>query len=199
MTQADGGGRELPLVGAILCGGRSTRFGSDKALADAGGRPLAATIVDALRAVGADPVAAIGGTAGTALGIPTIPDRFPAEGPLGGLATALLWAKRGSVLVTSCDLPLLRAEDLRLLIDAVAAESPDRERAVVAMTDGRPQPTVGCWPASRGRALIDLLHGGRRAWLAALDVVPWVGVELPIDALTDADTPEELRELLDRR
>ena len=182
------------LVGAVLCGGRSSRFGSDKALADVNGRPLAAGIVAALRAVGADPVAAIGGSAGPALGIPTIPDRFPAEGPLGGLATALLWAGRGRVLVTPCDLPLVRADDLARLIDP--ALGPLDDTAAVATVDGRPQPSIGCWPARRGPELLALMNQGRRAWRAALDVGPWVGVELPADALADADTPGELAALL---
>lgn len=186
--------RSTAIVGAVLCGGRSSRFGRDKALVDVGGRPLAAGIVDSLRAVGADPVAAIGGSAGTELGLPTVPDRFPDEGPLGGLATALLWAKRGLVVVTPCDLPLLRAEHLALLVEA----SSDDE-AVVALLDGRPQPSLGCWPATRGPALLDLLNSGKRAWRAALDACPWTGVELPPNALADADTPEQLDAILRQR
>ena len=183
----------------MLCGGRSSRFGSDKALADAGGRPLASGIVDALRAVGADPVAAIGGSAGTQLGLPTIPDRFPGEGPLGGLATALLWAKRGSVLVTPCDLPLLQADDLIPLLRAALANHGEPSVAVVATVGGRPQPSLACWPAERGLQLVQLLNDGKRAWRAALDVGPWSGVELRPDALADADSPDELEALLRRR
>lgn len=187
------------LVGAILCGGRSSRFGTDKALVDFGGQPLAAGIVGALREVGADPVAAIGGSAGYQLGLPTIPDRFPGEGPLGGLATALLWAKRGSVLVTPCDLPLLAADDLVLLIEATRGHDLEPDVAIVATVGGRPQPSLGCWPAERGLELVRLLNEGTRAWRAALDVAPWSGVELRPDALADADTPDELKALLERR
>ncbi|MGI9612486.1 MAG: molybdenum cofactor guanylyltransferase [Acidimicrobiales bacterium] len=182
----------------MLCGGRSSRFGSDKALADVGGRPLAALIVDSLRAIGADPVAAIGGSAGDALGIPTVPDRFPDEGPLGGLTTALLWAKRGTVLVTPCDLPLLRSSDLAMLIDAHERRE-TAEAAVVATLDGRPQPSLALWPAARATELLRLLNDGQRAWRAALDAGPWIGVELSPDALADADTPEALATLVQRR
>lgn len=167
-------------------------------MADVGGRPLAALIVDSLRAVGADPVAAIGGSAGDALGIPTVPDRFPDEGPLGGLTTALLWAKRGTVLVTPCDLPLLQPRDLALLIDAFDRRDAT-EVAVVATLDGKPQPSLGLWPAARGSELLRLLNDGRRAWRVALDAGPWIGVELSPNALADADTPEALARLLHRR
>lgn len=180
------------LTGAVFCGGRSSRFGSDKALADVGGVPMGYHVVVALRDAGVDPVAAIGGSAGVELAVPTVPDRFPGEGPLAALVTALLWADRGHVVAVPCDLPLLRAEHVRAI---VAAARPGV--ASVATLDGRPQPSIGCWPAGWGRRLLEALGGGARAWRAALDVGPWVGVELPSEALADADTPETLRNLVE--
>lgn len=182
-----------PVVGAVLCGGQSSRFGSDKALADANGVLVGARVVQALRGGGAEPVAAIGGTAGPKLNIPTIADLRPGEGPLPGLATALLWAKTGSVVVAPCDLVLLQASDVRALVTA-SAEHPDV--AVVATRDGAPQVSLAVWPASRGRDVLRLVDDGRRAFRAALDVIEWVGVELPAAALADADTPDELARLL---
>lgn len=181
------------LIGAVLCGGRSSRFGSDKALADAGGRPLGARVADALRAAGADPVVAVGGTAGAALGLPTVADRRPGSGPLAALATVLVWARRGLVLVTPCDLPLLGAGHLTALVAAA-----DDERAAVATVGGRPQASLACWPARRGPALLALVDAGHQAWRDALEAGPWTGVELPADALADADTPAALTTLLDR-
>ncbi|MGF1596709.1 MAG: molybdenum cofactor guanylyltransferase [Acidimicrobiales bacterium] len=181
------------LVGAVLVGGRSRRFGRDKALADAAGQPLAAVVVDALRRVGADPVVAVGGTAGASLGLPTIADRHPGEGPLAALATVLLWARTGRVLVTPCDLPLVTAEHLRTLVEGAG---PDR--AAVAEIDGRPEPSLACWPARYGPALLAAVAGGARAWRTALDVGPWTAVPLPAVALADADTPGQLDELLGR-
>lgn len=183
-----------PVIGAVLCGGRSSRFGTDKALVELDGRPLAAHIVAALRAGGVDPVVAVGGSAGAVLGIPTVPDRFPGEGPLAALATVLLYARSGLVVVTSCDVPLLRGEDVASL---TAAASPDE--AAVATTEGRPQPSLACWPGRFGPAVSGLVAAGRRAWRDALDVVPWTGVTVPPEAVADADTPEELQALVATR
>mgnify|MGYP003484293141 CR=1 FL=1 len=47
---------------------------TDKALADAGGRPLGLRVADALSQGGADPVVAVGGRAGSRLGLVTVPD-----------------------------------------------------------------------------------------------------------------------------
>ncbi len=185
---------DRPIIGAILCGGKSSRFGSDKALADFGDRSVGSRILDALRAGGADPVMAVGGTAGATLAIPTIGDLRPGDGPLGGLATALLWAKTGSVIVVPCDLPLLKADHVAALI---ASSSPGR--ATVATVDGEPQISLALWPAEAGRAILKLVDGGTRRFRAALDVVEWSGVEMPAAAVRDADTPEDLQRLAEDR
>ena len=188
------------LIGAVLCGGRSRRFGDgDKALAPAGEVPLGQLVVNALRGAGIDPVVAVGGTAGPELGLVTVPDRWPDQGPLAGLATILWWARRGDVLVVPCDLPLLTSE---VLVQLVGAR--DRRRgqggreALVASVDGRPRHSVGIWPAERFGAIRQLIEQGERRFGAALEVVSWRSVEVPEVALSDADTPEQLRELLDR-
>jgi molybdopterin-guanine dinucleotide biosynthesis protein A len=189
-----------PLVGAVLCGGASSRFGSDKAVAPVGDGTLGASVVAALRQAGVDPVVAIGGDSGPAIGVPVVADLRPGEGPLGGLATALLWAKSGYVVVVPCDLPLLQPSHLAVVIEAAAAGArASPPVAAIATIDGEPQVSVGCWPASAGRTVLRALNGGQRRFRSALDVVEWIGVELPPDALSDADTPAELRRLLDNR
>ena len=202
MSASDQDDRPGPIVlGAVLCGGRSSRFGSDKALAPLGESTVGASVVDALRGAGVDPVVAIGGTAGSMLAIPTVPDLRPGDGPLAGLATALLWARTGPVLVTPCDLPLLRAGHVRLILDAYRATVANPQTldgddmAVVATVDGEPQLSLAVWPATRGRTLLRALDGGTRAFRAALDHGRWCGVEIPPEAVADADTPEELTEL----
>lgn len=180
-----------PLIGAVLCGGQSSRFGTDKALADAGGTAMALRVATALRDAGADPVVAVGGAAGGRLGLPTVADRYPGQGPLEGLASVLRWAKTGLVVVAPCDLPLLRGEHLRQLIDAATDE-----RAAVATVDGGPQPSLACWPASWAPAIRALVDQGDRAWRAALSVGPWTGVPVSASVMADADSPTELATLL---
>lgn len=95
------------LLGAVLAGGRSTRFGSDKAQAVLAGRTLVAHAVSLLRTVADDVV--VCGRAGLVAGVPSIPDRPRADlGPLGGLCAALRHgADRGfaAVVTIGCDTP----------------------------------------------------------------------------------------------
>ena len=181
-------------VGAVLCGGRSSRFGRDKALATVGAGTMGDVVVAALRAAGCDPVMAIGGTAGPSLGIPTVPDRHPGQGPLAGLATALRWVDSGAVIVVPCDLPLLTGAHVARLWEAYRNGPADG--AVVAVADRRPQPQFGAWPASWGAPIADLVRAGHRAWRDALTVGEWATVALPPAALADADTEADLAALL---
>lgn len=185
------------VAGAILLGGASSRFGSDKALAKTGNGLLGQRVVAALRGGGVDPVVAVGGTAGSALGLVTLADAEPLGGPLPAVAQALAYFGRGHVLVCPCDLPLLSAEHITMLISALHLLDGDPPpTAVVAEVNGRPQPSLGIWPTAWALAARRAVVDGRRAFRDALDLGPWVTVELPPAALADADTPETLEELL---
>lgn len=128
-------GIEGATLGAVLAGGRSTRFGDRKALARVAGIPLVAR---AAAAVGGsvDRAVVITGDADVAraAGLPARRDRVPGAGPLGGLVTALeLAAETGAsgVLLVGVDMPFLTAGTLRRLLHA--ARSP---ATVPAAADG---------------------------------------------------------------
>ena len=188
------------LLGAVMMGGRSRRFGVDKALVPVGDTVMGAVVVDALRTAGVDPVVAVGGTAGAELGLITVPDRWPGEGPLAALATILRWAREGRVLAVPCDLPRLSAPVISTLVAVGDASDADGQSgsAIIATVDGEPQHSIGLWPTAWSVPIRRLVEAGERRFGAALDVGPWLGVELPAAAIADADTPEELRRLLDR-
>lgn len=182
-----------------MVGGRSSRFGSDKALAEVGDRLMGEVAVTALRGAGVDPVVAVGGTAGPQLNLVTVPDHWPGEGPLAALATILRWAREGRVLVLPCDLPHLTSSAVATLVSASDAlgETDCLRTAVVATVDGHPVHSVGVWPAAWAAPMRRIVEDGERRFRAALDVGSWVGVELGRRAVADADTPSELERLLD--
>ncbi len=149
----------VKLLGAVLAGGRSSRFGSDKAealfegsrLLDHSAAELAAQ-VDALIVVGREYA-----------GHDCVPDRPAAElGPLGGLAGALTEAERREFdAVLSCS------------VDNVML--PDGLRALLAPgpTIFEQQPTVGLWPISLLPALLAFIDSDAkrslRGFAAAVD------------------------------
>src|ERR1700761_6137627 len=103
----------MRILGAILAGGRSSRFGSDKALTVIDGRSMLDRIIDAL-APQVDGIVVCGRPSSERYD--GIADRPAADlGPLGGINAALHYAMThgfGAVLTVPCDTPLLPA-DLR--------------------------------------------------------------------------------------
>ena len=136
------------ILGAVLAGGQSTRFGSDKALAELGGRTLLSLAVDALAAQ-CDAVVVVGREAAPA---PTLPD-WPRAGmgPLGGIAAALHHAAdAGYDHVLSC-----------------AVDSAGLTKTVLSDLSPAPaycesQPVIGLWPASASATVDALLESDAR-------------------------------------
>ena len=156
----------LPLLGAVLAGGQSRRFGSDKALALLDGTPLIALAVEALSGW-CDHVVITGRGEGPA---PCLPDWPAADmGPLGGLAAALRFAAdEGYTAVLSCgvDSPDLPENLPNLLAPAPACFAS--------------QPVIGLWPVSALTAIETVLHGdGRHSMLAFAEAVGGRQVEVP--------------------
>lgn len=185
------------IVGAVLCGGASRRMGRDKALVEREGTALAVRVARALEAGGCDQVRAIGGDgpALEALGLVTVPDRFPGEGPLGGLATALEASPAEATLALApCDLLDPQPAAMAALLAALA-EAPEEVDAVVPVVDGREEWILSVWRV-RGPAaarVVDLLTAGHRRLDAVDLVVRAVRLhELPATAVADADRPEDL-------
>jgi len=187
------------LLGAVLCGGQSRRFGSNKALAPTGTGPLGKRSIIALRDGGVDPVIAVGGEVSAQLEIPGVSDLRPGLGPLGGIATALLYAKRGHVLVLPCALVHIDGSHIQRLVDAVVqlqSEPTGDQQAVVASLRGKPQYQIGCWPAAWGRDALGAVDNNKLSLRTILTLGEWRLIDLPSDAFADADTPQQLSRLI---
>lgn len=136
------GMEKLPVY--VLAGGRSSRFGRDKATARLAGVPLLSRVA-ALAAPFACRITVVADRAGKyeSLGLRTIVDPRPGRGPLGGLLAALADAAEGWVLLLPCDLWTLQEEWIRRLL---AARRPGSR--VVAFRGARWEPMPGLYHAA---------------------------------------------------
>jgi molybdenum cofactor guanylyltransferase len=102
------------LLGAIIAGGQSRRFGSDKALALMDGKPLMQHVIDALRPQ-VDDIVSCGRMWPHEIYLTDRPQ--PDLGPLGGLCASLHYAATqgfNGVLSAACD--MLPVPDMQHLI-----------------------------------------------------------------------------------
>jgi molybdopterin-guanine dinucleotide biosynthesis protein A len=117
----------MKLPGYILCGGKSSRFGSDKARAVLGGVPLIVNVAETL-ASRCDSIVAVADVEEKYrdLGLRTIADHRPGLGPLAGLEAALSHRLESSgpgwLLLVSCDLGALKAEWLETIVPQLSSE-----------------------------------------------------------------------------
>lgn len=151
------------LAGVVLSGGRSVRFGGEKAAALLAGRPL--LMWAALRLQRTCAAVAVNTRKGTeaeslarAVGLPVLFDADgDAAGPLAGVKAGLIWAREHgarALAVSPCDAPLL-PEDLFLRLAEAAGTG-----AAMAETSDGPQPLCAVWPVNALAPLSEALTGG---------------------------------------
>lgn len=186
-------------VGAILAGGRASRFGgARKGLALVGGRRIVDHVAAAL-ARAADELLVVTGAddAGTWLaGVRAVPDVVPDVGSLGGLHAALAHADGADVLVVAWDMPFVDAGLLAALraggeagdADAVLPRSGARlgGEPLCAWYAARCLPTATSLLAGGERRAGALAAAVRTAWV---DPAPWGE---PGRLFANVNTPEEL-------
>jgi molybdopterin-guanine dinucleotide biosynthesis protein A len=146
------------ILGVVLAGGQSTRFGSDKALAELGGRTLLARAVDALDGW-CEYVVVAGRQMAPA---PTIPDwPHSGMGPLGGIAAGLRLAQdEGYEAILTCGVDSAQLPENLL---EILAPGP------ACLAD---QPVVGLWPTGTAATVERILEGdGRHSMLAFAEAV----------------------------
>jgi molybdenum cofactor guanylyltransferase len=151
--------------GFVLAGGGSRRFGSNKALVEFDGEPLIARLCRILQAATATPVRIIGDAAKySRFGVECIADRWPGEGPLGGIITALKATDESArqdswSLIIGCDMPFLTSDWLRHLAErAIASQA---EVVVPESTYGL-EPLCACWRVTAAPTLSRAFESGTR-------------------------------------
>lgn len=113
------------LTGAILAGGHSSRFGSNKALFAPNGETLISKAAGLLRSVAREVLVSASQTnAGDYdfLGLEIVVDQHPDSGPMGGLETLLQRCTTPWLLVLTCDMPFVDKEALITMVSSLTGE-----------------------------------------------------------------------------
>lgn len=143
---------------AIVAGGLATRMGGvAKGLIEIDGETILDRELRVLRALFDEVFLVANDPAPYArFGLPCVGDRVRGAGPLAGLDAALDFARAPRVFLVACDMPLLDARAVRLVLDADA----DADVAV-PVVGGRPEPLHARYAKSCAPAVRRALDSGR--------------------------------------
>ena len=132
----------MRVTGVIQAGGKSTRMGGQpKALLELGGRRIIDRVVDVVAAV-TDDLLVVTNTPElyASLGVTMVPDVFPDGGSLGGIYSGLRAAPGDAAFTVACDMPFLRREVARLVVDRAGDAD-----VVIPIADGQLEPLHACY------------------------------------------------------
>jgi molybdenum cofactor guanylyltransferase len=150
--RAPGGGK-AQVAGYVLAGGASRRFGTAKALVELGGKPMLVRMLAVVDLATSGMASAchslVVGAEDSYHTIWTlcVEDKWPGEGPLGGIVTALLHTRETEPecawnLIVSCDMPFLTAAWLKFLVERAGKSD---AQVVLAHSHHGPEPLCACW------------------------------------------------------
>ncbi len=180
----------------VLCGGRSTRMGRDKATLPFGPETLLQRAVRLVSHCVEDVVV----VARRGQELPPMPadarvvfDDVEDQGPLGGLAPGLRATRAPAAFVTSCDAPFLRREVIDLLFARLGGNA-----VAVAETEGFAHPLCAVYRADCASAAERLVAENRLRPVFLYDLVPTVrvgdaqlrAVDPDLASLVNCNTPD---------
>ncbi len=166
--------------GLVLAGGKSLRFGEDKALAIYEGISFLERAVSLLASLELKPIVVTReGADYPRTECTVLYDRLPEKGPLGGIYTAMSIFKDTSFLVLACDMPALTSE----VISAILTTHEAGFEITAYSTESGMQPFPGLYePSLLGvvRRQMEQDHlSMKQLWdrVPAKKLISWVGDE----------------------
>ena len=185
----------------ILAGGQSRRFGEDKILFRIGRKRTVEYVIDTAKRV-CDRVALVVKEREKFrdLGVEVLEDLLPDRTPLAGIFTALKSAEGSEALILGGDMPLIREEVLRLLMEEF------KEPVTLFRTNGKVQTLVGIYSKGLTELMEEYMKMGGRSVIGFLEMVDFKAIpeekareaDPDLVSFTNLNTKEDLETVLER-
>jgi molybdopterin-guanine dinucleotide biosynthesis protein A len=188
------------LTGAILAGGKSVRYGSNKALEIFAGKSLIEHSVVSLSGL-CEPVLVVANDLAPYLHLRAtlVQDVVREQGPLGGIYTALLFSPHNWVFTKATDMPFLAKDLAKMMValkggcDAVVPLLNDRVEPLLALYSRRCLPSIAAAIEKEEKKVTSFY---RKVRVRELPEREWRKVDPEALSFKNVNTPDILKELL---
>lgn len=187
------------ITGAVLAGGRSQRYGRNKALEVFHGKRLIEHGVELLHSF-CDPVFVVANDLSLYYGLEAtlIQDIIPGQGPLGGIYTALLFSPHEWVFSRATDMPFLLPG-----LPSLMCEIKEGFDAVVPVCNSLYEPLLALYHRRCIAAIAAVLEKGerkitsffKRVRIKALQEHEWRSVDPEGRSFRNVNTPEDWKSI----
>ena len=132
------------ITGIILCGGKSSRMQTNKALLKLGDKTVIEIVAEKLKSIFNEVlISANDSKEYDFLKLPVVNDIFIGKGPLAGIHSALKYSSTEKNFIISCDMPLISVELIKYLINLNSEKS-----ILLPKSNGRIQQLCGIYSKS---------------------------------------------------
>lgn len=183
---------------ALQAGGKSTRMGSDKGLVPFMGRPMLGYILDQTAGMSTDVLVISNAPEGfEQFGLPVYRDLIPDWGALGGLYTAIHYAKLDWCLVLACDMPFID----RGLLEHLASLATGFDAVVPVLAEDHIEPFRAFYRKTCLQPITEAIQAGKRRAnsfhdrirVRYVDQTELEQFDPRLETFFNVNTPEDLR------
>jgi molybdopterin-guanine dinucleotide biosynthesis protein A len=189
------------ITAIVLCGGKSTRMGTDKGMIDIMGRPMVEHVIDHVKPLCYRILISTNLENYKYLGYEVIEDEWKEFGPAAGILSCLNVSETSNNLIISCDLPMATTT----LLEKLYAYSVDAD-ITVPRINTHFQPLCGFYRVHIREQFKDYLLSGEKSMqfiiqyfnfrLISQEMVPGINLEKELQNFNSPEDLERLRKAL---
>lgn len=132
------------ITGIILCGGKSLRMQTNKALLKLGEKTIIEIILDEMKKVFSRIILSANKAEELLfLNLPIVKDTFKSSGPLDGIYSALKSSDTDKNFITTCDLPLINSDIIEHLLNIDS-----KKDIIIPVVNSKPERLIGVYKKS---------------------------------------------------
>lgn len=180
---------ETKLTGIIICGGMSSRMGTDKSLLFWNGLKYYEHVNNILKEFCEEIYISCRSVQKANYELPVIADKYEDRGPMAGIVSCLEQLAGHTLLTLPCDMPLLDPEILKKMI---LLNEGNIDGVFIKDATGRIEPMIGLYNPSIFDNLSAYFHSGQDSLYRFIESAVNVSyLQLKNDQLTNVNTPED--------